>query len=217
MMLRHRVHATSKVIADVSTGAKTSSESLKSADVITMDGIITWGQQLKTMGGLPGLIGRTVEKNPILSYMLVSTGEALVSLLDEKGRPGIVERAFIVPPGSRIGPISPEERKALIAASVVAGIYDTVQDRESAYEKLQGQAGGGQLKASPGIALPTDGTGSWSDSIKDTLGGMMSSDGRKDSVFEAMAKSAARTMGSTAGRAIVRGVLGTLLGGNRRR
>ncbi len=103
-----------------------------------------------------------------------------------------------------------------MATSVVAGIYDTAQDRESAYEKLQAQAGGTDLKASPGIALPT-GNGSWSDSIKDTLGGMMSSDGRKDSVLEAMAKSAARTMGSTAGRAIVRGVLGTLLGGNRRR
>jgi len=164
---------------------------------------------------------QTMRANPAFNTEAViselGVGEALVSLLDEKGRPGIVERAFIVPPGSRIGPISPEERKALIATSVVAGIYDTVQDRESAYEKLQGQAGGGQLKASPGIALPTDGTGSWSDSIKDTLGGMMSSDGRKDSVFEAMAKSAARTMGSTAGRAIVRGVLGTLLGGNRRR
>jgi len=164
---------------------------------------------------------QTMRANPAFNTEAViselGVGEALVSLLDEKGRPGIVERAFIVPPGSRIGPISPEERKALIATSVVAGIYETVQDRESAYEKLQGQAGGGQLKASPGIALPTDGSGSWSDSIKDTLGGMMSSDGRKDSVFEAMAKSAARTMGSTAGRAIVRGVLGTLLGGNRRR
>lgn len=80
MMLRHRIHGTSKVIADVSTGSKATAENLKSADVITMDGIIAWGQQLKTLGAQPALIGRTVEKNPIMSYTLVSTGEALVSL-----------------------------------------------------------------------------------------------------------------------------------------
>lgn len=80
MMLRHRVDSSSKVIADVSSGTKTSAESLKSADVITMDGIITWGQQLKTLGAQPAMIGKTVDKNPILSYTLVSTGEALVSL-----------------------------------------------------------------------------------------------------------------------------------------
>jgi hypothetical protein len=80
MMLRHRLHDTSKVIADVSTGSKTSSEALKSADVITMNGIITWGQQLKTMGGMPGVVGKTVDKNPIKAYTLVSPGEALVAL-----------------------------------------------------------------------------------------------------------------------------------------
>lgn len=80
MMLRHRIHGTSKVIADVSSGAKATAEQLKSADVITMDGIIGWGQQLKTLGAGPAMIGRTVDKNPILSYLLVATGEALVSL-----------------------------------------------------------------------------------------------------------------------------------------
>ena len=79
-MMRNRLHATSKVIANVTPGAKVSSESLKSSDVISMNGIITWGQQLKTMGGLPAMIGRTVGNNPILSYTLVSTGEALVAL-----------------------------------------------------------------------------------------------------------------------------------------
>lgn len=80
MMLRHRLHATSLVIADVSSGAKVSAESLKSADVITLNGIIGWGQQLKTMGGLPAQFGRTVDKNPIKGYILLATGEALVSL-----------------------------------------------------------------------------------------------------------------------------------------
>lgn len=80
MMLRHRVHATSKVIADVSAGSKATVENLKSADVITMNGIIGWGQMLKTMGGKPARIGSTVDKNPIVGYTLVSPGEALVSL-----------------------------------------------------------------------------------------------------------------------------------------
>jgi DNA helicase HerA-like ATPase len=146
----------------------------------------------------------------------LGVGEALVSLLDEKGRPEVVHRAFIVPPGSRIGPIDDAERKALLAGSVVAGIYDTAIDRESAFERLQGgaQAGSGAAGAGvPGSAGPR----SWTDSVRDSLGDLVTSNGRKDSVLEAMAKSAARTMGSTAGRAIVRGVLGTLLGGSRRR
>lgn len=80
MMLRHRLHPTSLVIADVSSGPKASVEDLRSADVITMNGIIGWGQQLKTMGGKPAMIGKTVDKNPIMAYTLVSPGEALVSL-----------------------------------------------------------------------------------------------------------------------------------------
>ena len=80
MMMRHRIHSTSKVISDISPGSKTSAESIRSADIITMNGIVTWGQQLKTMGGLPGVVGKTVDKNPIKAYTLVSPGEALVAL-----------------------------------------------------------------------------------------------------------------------------------------
>jgi hypothetical protein len=80
MMLRHRLHATSLVIADVSAGPKVDYHSLKSVDVITMNGVIGWGQQLKTMGGLPALFGKTVDKNPIKGYIVLATGEALVSL-----------------------------------------------------------------------------------------------------------------------------------------
>jgi uncharacterized protein len=156
----------------------------------------------------------------------LGVGEALVSFLDEKGRPTVVERAFIVPPGSRIGPVTDEERQALMKTSVVAGIYDTVEDRESAYEHLRGRAAGST--ATPNAGGPSGGAaggtagapaaeGGWGDTIRDSLGGLLQSNGRKDSMLEAMAKSAARSMGSTAGREIIRGVLGTLLGSGKRR
>jgi DNA helicase HerA-like ATPase len=159
----------------------------------------------------------TMRANPKLDTEKAITelgvGEALVSFLDEKGRPNVVERAFVLPPGSRIGPITAEERKVLIDGSGLEKNYREVIDRESAYEKLKGRAakstaeGGEKAGAS---------SGGWMDSVKDSLGGLMKGSGRKDSVVEAMAKSAARTVGSTVGREIVRGVLGSLLGGKRR-
>ncbi len=86
----------------------------------------------------------TFRSNPQLNVEKVITelevGEALVSFLDEKGTPGIVERAFIRPPHGQIGPITPEQRKQLMATSLVAGVYDNVVDRESAYERLKGRA-----------------------------------------------------------------------------
>jgi DNA helicase HerA-like ATPase len=141
----------------------------------------------------------------------LGVGEALVSFLDAKGRPEPVERAFILPPGSRIGPATPEERGRVIAGSGLAGTYDKPIDRESAYERLKGRA---QATPPAGAAPPAG--GGWTDSIKDSLGGLISGSGRKDSIVEAVAKSAARTVGSTIGRELVRGVLGSLLGGRRR-
>src|SRR4029079_6071194 len=86
----------------------------------------------------------TMRPNPKLDIEAVitelSVGEALVSLLDEKGTPGITERAWMLAPGSRIGPITPDERKALITSSVVAGVYEKEVDRESALELLQARA-----------------------------------------------------------------------------
>jgi uncharacterized protein len=144
-----------------------------------------------------------------------------VSFLDEKGRPGMVERAYILPPASRIGPITAEERKAVIAASPVAGVYDKTVDRESAYEKLKGRAVESTKESTTpalgdGAAPAGAAGGGFMGSIKDSLGGLITGSGRKDSVVEAMAKSAARTMGSTVGREIIRGVLGSLMGGKRR-
>ena len=142
----------------------------------------------------------------------LAVGEALVSFLDEKGRPSAVERAFVLPPASRIGPVTADERQRVIAASGLGGVYDKPMDRESAYERLKGRAA-----TSPSAAPSAPATGSWTDSVKDSLGGLIAGSGRKDSIVEAVAKSAARTVGSTIGREIVRGVLGSLLGGRSKR
>ncbi len=99
----------------------------------------------------------TMRANPRLDTEKAITelgvGEALVSFLDEKGRPCIVERAFILPPASRIGPITPVERQAVIGASPVAGVYERTIDRESAYERLRGRASG----AGPAGGAATEG------------------------------------------------------------
>ena len=141
----------------------------------------------------------------------LAVGEALVSFLDEKGRPSAVERAFVLPPASRIGPVTADERQRVIAASGLGGVYDKTVDRDSAYERLKGR-----VAAAPSAPPNAPGAGSWTDSLKDSLGGLISGSGRKDSIVEAVAKSAARTVGSTIGREIVRGVLGSLLGGHKR-
>jgi DNA helicase HerA-like ATPase len=148
----------------------------------------------------------------------LGVGEALVSFLDEKGRPNVVERAFVLAPGSRIGPITDAERQALLKGSSMVGIYDTTEDRESAYELLRGRAGAGVAPkdvagaggAAPGGATAAEASGGgWADMLGSLFGG---SKGRGDSVIEAAAKSAARSMATTAGRELVRGVLGSLLG-----
>ena len=164
----------------------------------------------------------TMRANPKLDVEKVITelgvGEALVSLLDEKGRPSVVERAYILPPASRIGPATSDELAEVRAASLVAGVYEQTVDRESAYERIKGRAAASPAPSGqPEAAAPATAEGGWMDSIKGSLGGLMTGSGRKDSVLEAATKSAARSIGSTVGREIVRGVLGSLLGGGRRR
>ncbi len=169
---------------------------------------------------------QTFRANPKVNVEAVITemgvGEALVSFLDEKGIPGMVERAMVMPPHSQIGPITPEQRAAIIKSSVVAGVYETVVDRESAYERLKGKvvASGGGASAGTAGPAPAGGVagssgGGWLESAGTALGGVLGSGGsrRGDTVVQAMVKSAARTMGSTVGRQIIRGVLGSLLGG----
>jgi DNA helicase HerA-like ATPase len=98
----------------------------------------------------------TMRANPGLDVATaiseLGVGEALVSLLDEKGRPGVTQRVYVVPPGSQIGPITPEQRQALRAGSLVAGVYEQVLDRESAYEMLRGGVAAGAGSAATGAA-----------------------------------------------------------------
>ncbi len=159
----------------------------------------------------------TMRANPQIDTERVITelgvGEALISFLDEKGRPSVVERAYVLPPASRIGSITAEERDAVLAKSPLKGVYDKAVDRESAYEKLANRAAASAGGIGPGAAAGS--AGGFMDSLKGSLGGLMTGSGRKDSLVEAMAKSAVRTMGSTVGREIIRGVLGSLMGGRR--
>jgi uncharacterized protein len=146
----------------------------------------------------------------------LAVGEALVSLLDEKGAPMPVERAWVCPPRSQIGPITPQQRQALIQSSVVAGVYEKAVDRESAYEILKARAGQslGPVGA-PGQGPAASSPSSWLPDLGGILGG---GGGRRgDNLVEAAAKSAARAMGSSVGRQIVRGVLGSIFGGSKRR
>jgi DNA helicase HerA-like ATPase len=146
----------------------------------------------------------------------LGVGEALVSLLDEKGRPGVTERALIVPPGSQLGPIDDATRARLIETSPLAGFYEKIVDRESAYEKLktrvEGAPGAPQRRGPAGPEQQNSGG-----LASDILFGRRGPRGGRQTqgLIEAMAKSAARTMGSQAGRALIRGVLGSLLGRRR--
>jgi DNA helicase HerA-like ATPase len=159
----------------------------------------------------------TFRANPDLNTAQViselGVGEALVSFLDEKGRPNIVERAFILPPASQIGPITDDERKQLIAASIVAGVYEKAVDRESAYEKLKGRAAAAPSAKDGAEAGADSSIGATVSSWGSVLGGLLGAggSGRKDTVVQAVIKSAARTIGSQVGRELIRGVLGSLL------
>lgn len=162
---------------------------------------------------------QTMRQNPAFSAEQAITelgvGEALFSFLDDKGRPNVVERGFVLPPASRIGPVTAAERAALISGSIVAGVYEQVVDRESAYERLVGRAAAGPTAgagAPSGGGAPTSTGGGIGDTLKDMLGGGAARPrGRGDSVVEAAVKSAARSIGSTLGRELIRGVLGSLL------
>ncbi|HEX4859052.1 MAG TPA: helicase HerA-like domain-containing protein [Usitatibacteraceae bacterium] len=154
----------------------------------------------------------TFRENPKIKVVDVITelgvGEALVSFLDEKGRPTVVERALVCPPRSQIGPIGPEQRKALLEGSLVAGQYEKTVDRESAFEKLKGRRGDAASPSADGES----GLGGILGKIGLPGGGGSS---KREGVVEAAVKSAARAMASEAGRRIIRGVLGSILGGRR--
>ncbi|MDR1709281.1 MAG: DUF853 domain-containing protein [Candidatus Accumulibacter sp.] len=179
---------------------------------------------------------QTLRANPAFDAAAAITelavGEALVSFLDEKGRPSVVERAFILPPASRIGPLTTDERQAIIRGSTVYGVYEKTVDRESAYEKLkqvpapgaaadapQSRASTAQRPATaPEPEAPASGGGLLGGlgGLGDLLGGSTGPrGGHREGAVEVLAKSAARAIGSQVGRQILRGVLGSILGGRK--
>jgi uncharacterized protein len=163
----------------------------------------------------------------------LGTGEALVSTLEAKGAPSIVARTLIRPPSARIGPLTDAERGAILAASPVAGLYDEDFDRESAFEILMARAG-----RSARSVKANDPVRSGSASEEETPPKTDSAAGRwklpgfgtededtdvarrdpparrggyqRETVIEAAMKSAARSVASQVGRALVRGILGSL-------
>ena len=145
---------------------------------------------------------QTFRPNPKLDTEQIITelgvGEALVSTLDEKGRPSVVERVLVAPPGSRLGPIDPAERAVLMSQSLVQGIYDEAVDRVSAYEVLQKRAtNAAEAEAAAPAPEPR---------------GKPGSSRRRQTPMEAFVSSAVRSIGSQIGRSLARGILGSLMG-----
>lgn len=173
----------------------------------------------------------TFRQNPKLKVEAVLTqlevGEALVSMLDEKGSPQIVERAKIVPPRSQVGAITADQRNQIIKSSVLGAHYENAIDRESAYEMLQKKAGD---KTQTADAPPVAGSPPTAEAEKpsilaEALGTATAAfqprigprGGRYDSLATSMMKSAMRAASSSIGRQIARGILGGILGGSGRR
>jgi DNA helicase HerA-like ATPase len=155
----------------------------------------------------------------------LAVGEALVSLLDAKGVPAVVERAWILPPASRIGPITEAERRGIVDSSALRGRYDETVDRESAYERLTNRTAAREESTphapsrsapqSPPSAprqAPDPNAGSWTDLLFGKTGPR---GGRQEGILESAARSAARSVGSGIGRQVLRGMLGSIFGGRR--
>ena len=176
----------------------------------------------------------TMRPNPALDIHAAITelgvGEGLVSFLDEKGRPSVTERVFVLPPASQIGPITPGQRQALIAGSIVAGVYEKALERESAFESIKGRTLARQSPAAqaqgndgavdtPGVPMtghtpsPPRGGG-----LLDSLGSLFGGGTRRTrtSAGEQLIKSAAGSIGREVGRQVIRGVLGGIFGGSKR-
>ena len=177
----------------------------------------------------------TMRANPGLDVATAITelgvGEALVSLLDEKGRPSLTERVYVLPPASQIGPITPAQRQQLLADSIVAGVYEQAVDRESAFEALKGRAqtrmaatpaeppvAPGNRRAAATAADEPAQAAAPERGILDGLGDLLGGGARRTraSVGEQLIKSAASSIGREVGRQIIRGVLGGIFGGSRR-
>jgi DNA double-strand break repair helicase HerA and related ATPase len=168
----------------------------------------------------------TLRTNPAFDTGEVITnlaiGEALISLLDAAGSPRVTERAWVLTPSSRIGPITDAERDAIRKQSASSyGHYEQTIDRESAYEKLKARTAAADTAVTPATLPGSPGAPAGS-SVTDSLSAILFGTtgprgGRHPGLLDAAAKSAAHAMGSGVGRAILRGALGSILGGTRGR
>ncbi len=165
---------------------------------------------------------QTFRPNPAFdtaeAIQAVGVGEALVSTLEDKGAPSMVERTLIRPPSSQLGPIGDKERQAVIAGSQISGVYEAEIDRESAFEVLRGRAEAAAKEAEEAEKAAAN------DELKlrefknarqysaETKKKKTSSR-RSDSVGTAFAKSMARQLGTKAGQKLIRGVLGSIFKG----
>jgi len=153
----------------------------------------------------------TFRANPDLDVATALTqlgvGEALVSLLDDEGRPGVVDRSLILPPATRLAPLSDAERADLVRRSPAYGHYEHAIDRASAYELLKARAAAAPLAGgTPGAPTGRGGAAT-----------RRAPASQEAQIMDALAKSAARAVGSSLGRQLIRGVMGSLLGGGGRR
>ncbi|MEM8789516.1 MAG: helicase HerA-like domain-containing protein [Pseudomonadota bacterium] len=147
----------------------------------------------------------------------VGVGEALVSTLEKKGVPGVVERVLIRPPSSRLGPIDAQERAAVMAASPLAGRYDIAVDADSAFERLaaRAQAAAAEAAEAPAVAEPAEAYDGLVAARRYSAGDRTPARrrGSSDSIGEVLIKSAIRTASTRSGRKFIRGVLGGLFRG----
>ncbi|MEP6850726.1 MAG: helicase HerA-like domain-containing protein [Acidobacteriota bacterium] len=158
--------------------------------------------------------------NPKLDTETVITqlavGEVLISMLDEKGVPTMVDRAFVVPPVGHIGPITLEQRQQLIANSLVAGVYDAAVDRESAFELLS-QKTEERNQADATAKAQADAVKAEADAAKAQRAAARAPDTMLESVAKSVARSASSSIGRQIGNTIVRGVLGSIFGGSKKK
>ena len=151
-------------------------------------------------------------------------GEALISCLDEQGTPQIMEKGMVMPPYSSFSPITPDERKTLIAQSIVAGVYEQEVDRDSAYEMLQRKVSESeQQKQADALsaqqAKEQDALAKQQAKEQERLAKLQAKEAEKEAAARAkltqdivgtFAKSVARSLGGSTGQKIVRGLLGSL-------
>jgi uncharacterized protein len=159
---------------------------------------------------------KSFRENPKLDTVKTITelgvGEVLISCLDEKGVPCVVDRAFVVPPFSQVGPATPEQRAQLMSSSLVAGVYEQELDRESAFEILSKRAEE-RMAAEAEAKAAAEAEKEAAKQAKAERAAARQPDSIVESVMKSAARSASSSIGRQIGNSIVRGVLGSIFGG----